>query len=86
MLLLAYGKSQEKHVKFNDISSEQDPSNTNDVLYKDFLYVCDCSPSEDTVAATAIQDGPQLIYRVAANASQGFKIKLFLSDILQLLA
>lgn len=35
--------------------------------------------------AIAIQDGPYLIYRVAANTSQGPKVKPFLSDILQLL-
>ena len=90
VLLLAYGKSQGRHVKFNETSSEQDLVNTDDVLYKNFLdelaYVCDWSPGGDTVAAVAIQDGPQLIYRVAANASQGSKVELFLSDILQLLA
>ena len=90
VLLLAYGKSQGKHVKSNDTSSEQDLGNTNDILYKSFLdelaYVCDCSPNGDTVAAIAIQDGPQLIYRVATNASQGSKVESFLSDILQLLA
>ena len=58
VLLLAYGKSQGKHVKFNDVSSEQGVGNTNDVLYKGFLdelaYVCDCSTSGDTVVNGAI--------------------------------
>ena len=63
---------------------------SNKTLSKKFLdepaYVCDYSPSEDTVAAIAIQDGSQLIYCVAANTSQGFKVKPFVSDILELLS
>ena len=47
--------------------------------------MCDYSPGGDTVAAISIQDGPQLIYWVAANTSQGSKVEPFLSDILQLL-
>lgn len=90
ILLLAYGKSQGEHVKLNDASSEGDLGGSNNALCKKFLdelaYMCDYSPSGDTVAAIAIQDGPQPTYWVAANASQGSKVKPFLSNILQLLA
>ena len=90
ILLLAYGKSQREHVKLNDALSEGDLSGSNNSLCKKFLdelaYICDYSPSGDTVAAIAIQDGPQPTYWVAANASQGSKVKPFLLNILQLLA
>ena len=90
VLLLAYGKSQGKHVKFNDASSERELDGSYEALHKRFLdelaYVCDFSPSGDTVAAVAIQDGPQPTYWVAANTSQGSKVKPFLSDTLHLIA
>jgi len=90
ILLLAYGKSQGKRVKTDETSSEEylDGGNKK-TLSKKFLdelaYICDYSPGGDTVAAIAIQDGPHLIYWVAANTSKGSKVKPFLSDILQLL-
>lgn len=90
VLLLAYGKSQGRHVKSDDTSPEIDLGNSSTSLCKRFLdelaYICDYSPGGDTVAAVAIQDGPQVIYRVAANTNQCSKVKPFLSDILQLLA
>ena len=90
VLLLAYGKSQGRHVKFHDTSSEVDLGSSSSSLCKRFLdelaYICDYSPGGDTVAAVAIQDGPQVIYRVAANSSQGSKVKPFLSSILELLS
>ena len=52
----------------------------------ELAYICDYSPGGDTVAAIAIQDGPHLIYWVAANTSQGSKVKPFLLNILELLA
>lgn len=62
---------------------------SNKTLNKNFLdelaYICDYSPSGDTVVAIAIQDGPYLVYWVAADTNQGSKVKPFLSDILQLL-
>ena len=89
ILLSAYGKSQGKHVKFDEASSEQGFNGNNRILSKKFLdelaYICDYSPGGDTVAAIAIQDGPRLIYWVAANTNQGSKVKPFLSEILQLL-
>jgi len=84
--LSAYGKSQGKYVKSNDISSEGSLDGGNKSLRNKFLdelaYICDYSPSGDTVAAIAIEDEPQLTYWIAANASQGSKVKPFLSDIL----
>ncbi|KAI4147220.1 MAG: hypothetical protein LQ340_005658, partial [Diploschistes diacapsis] len=89
ILLLAYGKSQGKHVKSDEASSETCIDGSNKTLNKNLLdelaYICDYSPSGDTVSAIAIQDGPGLIYWVAANTSQGPKVKPFLSGILQLL-
>ncbi|KAI9774032.1 MAG: hypothetical protein M1839_001917 [Geoglossum umbratile] len=90
ILLSAYGKSQGKHIKSDETSSEGHLDGGNTTLRKKFLdglaYICDYSPRGDTVAAIAIQDGPQLIYWVAANTNQGSKVKPLLSDILQLLS
>ena len=90
ILLLAYGKSQGKHVKSDKASSEMYMGGSNKTLSKKFLdelaYICDYSPTGDTVAAIAVQDGPQLIYWVAANTSQESKVKPFLFDILELLS
>src|SRR3954453_12555270 len=65
-LLSAYGKSQGKHVKSYETSSEGYLDSGNKTLRKKFLdelaYTCDYLPSGGTVAAIAIQDGPQLIY------------------------
>jgi len=76
-------------VKSDETSSEEYLDGSNKTLSKRFLdelaYICDYSPGGDTVAAIAIQDGPHLIYWVAANTSKGSKVKPFLSDILQLL-
>ena len=89
ILLRAYGKSQGKHVKSDEASSETYTDGSNKRLSERFLdelaYICDDSPSGDTVAAIAIQDGPHLIYWVAANTSQASKVKPFLSNILELL-
>jgi hypothetical protein len=90
VLLAAYGKSQGNHVKSDEETSEEYISGNDDkTLKKRFLdelaYVCDYSPSGDTVAAIAIEDRPQLIYWVAANRSQGPKVKPFLSHVLLLL-
>ncbi|KAH0562342.1 hypothetical protein GP486_002968 [Trichoglossum hirsutum] len=89
ILLSAYGKSQGKHVKSDETSSEGYLDGGNKTLRKKFLdelaYICNYSPSGGTEAAIAIQDGPQLIYRVAANTNQGLKVKPLLSDILQFL-
>jgi hypothetical protein len=53
VLLSAYGKSQGRHVKFDEASSE---GYSNKTLRKKFLdelaYICDYSPSGDTVAST----------------------------------
>jgi hypothetical protein len=79
ILLSAYGKSQGKHVKSDDASSEGYLDGSNKTLRKKFLdelaYICDYSPSGNTVTAIAIRDGPQLIYWVAANTNQGSKVK-----------
>ena len=89
ILLLAYGKSQGKHVKSDDILSELYIDGSDRRLSKRFLdelaYICDYTPSGDTVAAVAIQEGPHLIYWVAANTNQGPKVKPFLTNILELL-
>jgi len=89
ILLRAYGKSQGRHVKSDKASSEMYTDGSNKRLSERFLdelaYICDYSPSGDTVAAIAIQDGPHLIYWVAANTSQGSKVRPFLSNILELL-
>jgi hypothetical protein len=89
VLLAAYGKSQGSHVKSDEASSEEFIDSGSKTLRKRFLdelaYICDYSPSGDTVAAIAIEDGPQLVYWVAANTPQGSKVKPFLSDILRLL-
>lgn len=84
ILLLAYGKSQGRHVKSDEAWSENDKR-----LSKRFLdelaYMCDYSPSGDTVAAVAIQDGPRLTYWVAANTNKGSKVKLMKSFLLSIL-
>ena len=89
ILLLAYGKSQGGHFKSDEASSEMNIDASDKRLSKRFLdalaYVCDYLPGGDTVAAIAIQDGPCLTYWVAANTSQGSKVKPFLSSILELL-
>lgn len=88
ILLLAYGKSQGKYVKSDEASSEMYMGGSNRTLSKKFFdelaYVCDYSPNGDIVAAIAVQDGPQLIYWIAANTSQESQVKPFLSDILEL--
>ena len=89
VLLSTYSRSQGKHVKSNDISSKESLNDSNKSLRNKFLnelaYICDYSSSKDTMAAIAIQNKFQLIYWVAANISQGSKVKFFLFDILQLL-
>lgn len=59
ILLLAYGKSQGRHVKSDEASSEMYMGGGNKTLSKKFLdelaYVCDYSPSGDTVAAIVIR-------------------------------
>jgi hypothetical protein len=89
VLLAAYGKSQGEHTKSDQVISEEYSDDGIKTPRKKFLdelaYMCDYSAGGDTVAAIAIQDGPQLVYWVAANTSQGSRVKPFLSGILQLL-
>ena len=89
VLLSAYGKSQGKHVKSDELSSEGYFDGSGKTLRQKFLdglaYICDYTASGKTVAAIAIQGGPQLVYWVAANTNQGPRVKPFLSNILRLL-
>ncbi|KAH0566495.1 hypothetical protein GP486_000113 [Trichoglossum hirsutum] len=89
VLLSAYGKSQGERVKSDEILSEECIDGGVKTPRKKFLdelaYVCDFSAGGATVTAVAIQDGPQLVYWVAANDIKGARVKSFLSDILQLL-
>ena len=87
ILLLAYGKSQGGHFKSDEAPSEMYVDDSNKRLSKRFLdelaYICDYSPSGDTMAAIAIQGGPRLPYWVTANSNQGSKVKPFLSNVLE---